>query len=90
MRSNFWKKTSIDFENEKMFRWGEAEWDRQGKGELRTGEDFRKILGDFLYLIRFPLMELQDFEDVVLPTGILSKKQSKMLYAYLSLPHEDR
>ena len=64
-----------------MFRWGEAERSRKGK----VDDDLRKILGENLYLIRFPLMGPQDFADVVRPTGILNSEECLMLYDFWNL-----
>ena len=69
-----------------MFRWGEAERARQGK----LGDDLRTFLGQILYLIRFPLMELHDYGNVVRPSGILNDKDSLMMYDYFVLSDEDR
>ena len=74
-----------------MFRWGKAQClSRPGKDEWIPGEVIREKLGQILYLIRFPLMELHDYGNVVRPSGILNDKESLMLYDYLVLSDEDK
>ena len=51
-------------------RWAEAECTRQGRDV--NPEQCREVLGDALYLIRFPTMTLNEF---VVQPGILSKQE---------------
>lgn len=47
-----------------------------------TGEALRKILKDAIYLIRFPLIPLRLFEDIVIPTGILTAEEVSQVYLF--------
>lgn len=50
------------------------------KGLETTGEKLRKVLKEVIYLIRFPLMPLRLFEEIVIPTGILTKEEVSQVY----------
>ena len=56
-----------------VMRWAQAKC--EGKGLEPTGSAMREILGNAVKLIRFPAMLLPEFEQHVVPTGILSAKE---------------
>ena len=55
-------------------RW--AAYNCKKQRQEATGENKRKILGDAIYLIRFPLMKEKQFASLVPKTNILSKEDS--------------
>ena len=54
-------------------RWAEAECTRQGRDT--SPQQCREVLGDALYLIRFPVMTPSDFADDACQSGLLSKEE---------------
>ncbi|XP_013397050.1 BTB/POZ domain-containing protein 6 isoform X1 [Lingula anatina] len=62
-------------------RWAESECKRQDL-EL-IGTNFRLVLGNCLYLIRFPLLSVQFFNSKVVQKGILREEESKEVLDYL-------
>ena len=54
-------------------RWAEAECTRQGRDV--NPEQCREVLGDAMYLIRFPTMTEREFANCVVQSGLLSKQE---------------
>ena len=54
-------------------RWAEAECTRQGRDV--NPELCREVLGDALYLVRFPTMSENEFADGAVQSGLLSKQE---------------
>ena len=52
------------------------------KSSETTGEALRKILKEAIYLIRFPLIPPRLFEDIVIPTGILTAEEVSQVYLF--------
>jgi hypothetical protein len=50
--------------------------------ESKSGQKMRDQLGEALYQIRFPNIPIEDFERVVTPSGILTKKEIVVLYQF--------
>ena len=70
------------------FRWSESECNRQ---ELEpTKEHRRKVLGDALNLIRFPLMNIEEFAQGPAQSGILTDREVVELFLYFSLNPKPR
>ena len=49
-----------------------------------NGANMRDVLGDNLYLIRFPTMSVDDINEVVLPQGILTAREGLQVLQYLT------
>ena len=55
----------------------------------RTGEEKRKVLGDAIHLIRFPLMTEREFATTVPQTGLLSRETMCGVFLYYNnIPNE--
>ena len=54
-------------------RWAEAECARQGRDV--NPEQCREVLGDALYLVRFPTMSRNEFADGAVQSGLLNKQE---------------
>ena len=61
-------------------RWAIANCKVKGPGT--TGEELRKVLKEAIYLIRFPLMPPRLFEDVVIPTRILTSEEVSQVHLF--------
>ena len=48
-----------------------------------TSENKRKVLGDLIFLIRFPIMKPSDFADGPARSGILSEKEVSSIFTYM-------
>ena len=59
-------------------RWAEAECLRQGRDP--SPQQCREVLGDALYLLRFPTMTLGDFADGAGQSGLLSVQETNDLF----------
>ena len=53
--------------------WAEAECTRQGRNS--SPQQCREVLGDVLYLIRFPIMTQSDFADGACQSGLINKQE---------------
>ena len=70
------------------FRWSEAECVRQ---ELEnTKENKRKVLGEALNLVRFPLMNIEEFAQGPAQSGILTDREVVDLFLYFTLNPKPR
>lgn len=49
----------------------------------------RQILGDLLYLIRIPLLTLQEYSQVVVRSGILTADEQLLFYKFFTLKEEE-
>ena len=63
-------------------RWGEV--DCAEKNLELSGANIREVLGEILYLVRFPLMTVSGFSQVVRPKKILTDQESLDLYDYFA------
>ena len=63
-------------------RWAEAECTRQGRDT--SPQQCREVLGEALYLIRFPAMNLESFAIVAARSKLLSKPEIADLFLYLT------
>lgn len=54
-----------------------------------NAENQRQILGDLLYLIRIPLLTLQEYSQVVVRSGILTNDEQLLFYKFFTLNEED-
>lgn len=54
-----------------------------------NAENQRKILGNLLYLIRIPLLTLQEYSQVVVRSGILTADEQLLFYKFFTLKEED-
>nr|XP_002120052.1 BTB/POZ domain-containing protein 1-like [Ciona intestinalis] len=71
-----------------MERWAEAECSRQ---ELEpTKDNCRKVLGEVIYLVRFPLMNVEEFAQGPAQSGILSDREIVDLFLYFTLNPKPR
>jgi len=69
-------------------RWADAECIRQ---ELDvTKENKRKVLGDAVYLIRFPLMPVEEFAQGPAQSGMISDREVIELFLYYTLNPKPR
>eukprot|EP00112_Aurelia_sp_Birch-Aquarium-sp1_P025687 Seg8680.1 transcript_id=Seg8680.1/GoldUCD/mRNA.D3Y31 product="BTB/POZ domain-containing protein 2" protein_id=Seg8680.1/GoldUCD/D3Y31 len=68
-------------------RWCESQLIKEGKEA--SPELKRKVLGDAVYLIRFPCMELKDFGEHCSKSGILTMDQVADILYYISLDGKD-
>ena len=68
-------------------RWCESQLMKEGK-EV-SPEVKRKVLGDAVYLIRFPVMELKSFGEYCSKSGILTQEQVVDMIYYISLDGKD-
>lgn len=59
------------------------------QNEETTGSNIRKVLGDILYLIRIPLLSLEDYSKVVVKSEILSGDEQLLFYKYFTLKDEE-
>ena len=64
-------------------RWAEAECTRQGRDT--SPQRCREVLGEVLYLIRFPTMTLENFANVAAQSKLLSKPEIADLFLYLTI-----
>ena len=60
--------------------WASAECERQKLED--NPENQRKVLGNHLHKIRFPTMTIQQFADIVVPTGILRDPEGFLIFQY--------
>jgi BTB/POZ domain-containing protein 1/2 len=67
---------------EAAMKW--AEHKCQALNQPTEGHNQRKVLGDCIYLIRFPTMSLDEFTEVVAPTQVLSESEGYQLMLYIS------
>lgn len=70
------------------WRWAEARGSRDRNVSF-DGHLAREILGDALYHIRFPTMTREQFTECVVPSGILSDRESIKLYFYFTCKEAD-
>ena len=70
-RDTFNVKETLIFEA--VTRWAEGECTRQGRDV--NPEQCKEVLGNALYLVRFPVMSLEEFADGAAQSGILSKQE---------------
>ena len=63
-------------------RWAEAECTRQGRDTSQ--QQCREVLGEALYLLRFPTMSLDDFANGVGQSDLLSNRDIIDLFRYLT------
>ncbi|KAI6231827.1 BTB/POZ domain-containing protein 2 [Aphelenchoides besseyi] len=70
---------------EAALRWARAQAKRQKL--TPTGDSFRSVLGDALFLIRFPLMTVQEFTIAVnlSPTSVLTEHERLNVYSHIAL-----
>ena len=69
-------------------RWAESECIRQ---ELElTKENKRKVLGDSLNMVRFPLMNIEEFAQGPAQSGILTDREVVDLFLYFTLNPKPR
>lgn len=66
-----------------VVRWAEMECTRRGL-EV-SGENKRKVLKEALYLIRFPLMNIEEFAMNVAQSGLLTDKEVVNLFLYYTV-----
>ena len=62
--------------------WAEAECTRQGRDT--SPQQCREVLGDALYLLRFPVMTPSDFADGACQSGLLSKQEIIDIFLYFT------
>jgi len=65
-----------------VFRWAEAKCDKLKLPS--TPENQRKVLGRALFLIRFPLMSLEEFSKVVVDSGLLTERETLQFFKLLA------
>uniref|UniRef100_H2ZC55 BTB domain-containing protein n=1 Tax=Ciona savignyi TaxID=51511 RepID=H2ZC55_CIOSA len=71
-----------------MERWSAAECGRQ---EMEPNkENCRKVLGDVIYLVRFPLMNIEEFAQGPAQSGILTDREIVDLFLYFTLNPKPR
>ena len=71
---------------EAALRWAEAECGRQ---ELEpTSENKRKVLGNALYLIRIPTMQLDEFANSAAQSGILNLQETNDIFLYYTAQYK--
>ncbi|XP_046368506.2 BTB/POZ domain-containing protein 6-like isoform X1 [Haliotis rufescens] len=70
-----------------VMSWAEAECKRQGR-EV-TPDEKREVLGDCLFLIRFPFISMMEFSTTVCNEGILSDAHVIMFLRKYSISHLD-
>ena len=63
-------------------RWAEAECTRQGRDT--SPQECREVLGEALYLLRFPTMTPRDFADGAGKSGLLSLQETCDLFFYFT------
>ena len=68
-------------------RWAEVQC-VQKKLE-KTGENIRKVLGDCLFHIRFPLMSAPDFVEFVSPEKILTMSEESEILKYIIMSEKE-
>ena len=75
-------RETLDVDETKVFdaakRWAEAECLRQGRDP--SPQQCREMLGEALYLLRFPTMTLGDFADGAGQSGLLSVQETNDLF----------
>lgn len=69
-------------------RWAEAECGRQGVPVMP--ENQRQVLGHALYLIRFPLMTVEEFAIGAAQSGILTDREVVELFLYFTVTPKTR
>ena len=69
-------------------KWAEHECERQGVSP-KDPENVRKALGEAIYLIRFPTMELADFANVVAKTRLLTAEEKCCVFEYMTVEECD-
>ena len=62
--------------------WAVAECTRQGRDT--SPQQCREVLGDALYLIRFPIMTQSDFADGACQSGLLSKQEMLDIFLFFA------
>ena len=63
-------------------RWAKSKCQEMEKAD--DGANLREVLGDNLFLIRFPTMTLKDFSDIVAPCDILTTSEGFQLFRYFT------
>lgn len=63
-----------------LVRWAEGQCVRSR--QERTDENLRKVLGDLIYHVRFPIMDVKEFTEKLSSKKILSTKEKVELYQY--------
>ena len=69
-------------------RWAEAECTRQGRDI--SPQQCREVLGDALYLLRFPTMTLDDFANGAAQSELLSYQEIADLFLYHTSKHKPK
>ena len=63
-------------------KWAESRC--QELKQVMDGANFREVLGDNLFLIRFPTMTIDDINDTIIPTDILTDEEGRQILRYLT------
>ena len=66
-------------------RWAEAECTRQGRDV--DPKQCREVLGDALYLLRLPTMSQNEFAEIAVKSGLLSKEEIIDVFLFFSVEH---
>lgn len=66
-----------------VVRWAEAECQRRGLAA--SPENQRLVIGRALYLIRFPLMNIEEFASEVAQSGILTDREVVSMFLYYTV-----
>jgi hypothetical protein len=69
-------------------RWSKTLYRQNHHGRESSARNVRKYLGDILYLIRFPTMDVKDFAKDPATSGILSDDECNRLFRYIILANE--
>jgi hypothetical protein len=67
-------------------KWAASRLRRAGKKPDGPGK--REVLGDLLYLVRFPLIEMTELCTKVQPSGVLAQDELLALFTYAGAPEE--
>ena len=70
------------------YHWATAECDRRHMAP--TSKNQRSVLGDALFLIRFPTMSLSQFAGYVVGTGILTDEETLKMYKYMTCKNKPK
>ena len=62
--------------------WAKTECDRQDLHMYTSTENMRNVLGGALYLIRIPTIPSDDFENIVVKSGVLRQEEVDSIYEY--------
>ena len=85
-------RDSLDVKETEVFaaaaRWAEAECTRQGRDT--SPQQCREVLGDALYLLRFPTMTPRDFADGAGSSGLLSMQETYDVLFYLTATNKPK